>query len=88
MEWEDVGDGPIRDTTVYRTEVPGGWLYSIVAIDSVRYSGDQHSTEVTRIISTTFVPTSDEPIVGGKVQPRVGCSCGVCQECNWARNHE
>jgi len=83
VEWEDIGDGPIRDITVYRAEVPGGWLYSMVAVDSVRYSGDQYSTEIARVVSTTFVPKSPEP---GK--PRIGCSCGVCQECNWARSHE
>jgi hypothetical protein len=56
VTWEDVGPGPTEDTEVRRAEVPGGWLYAVVA---TTYSTDRLSgvsDESARIVSTAFVP--------------------------------
>lgn len=62
MQWEQIGRGPTDDTSTMRTEVPGGWLYAIVASEPARYSGSDESFDSARILALTFVPGRRNPV--------------------------
>lgn len=56
LVWQNAGDGPVEDITIYRAKVSGGWLYMSVVTDSAvdKYSG--HNISITEKIATSFVP--------------------------------
>lgn len=61
QNWEWVEqEGGIPNTNLYRSRVPGGWLYMISYASDKWDSGLQVTETTPKIISLTFVPEAEK----------------------------